>query len=211
MLVAGNYAYATDLLPHLLSQFHQRYPGLRIAVRCGLSSDVIRQVESGEIDVGIVRSRQVPASLNVTLVGTEEVVVVESARNPIVGHDSASLDDIAGRPFVAKTLAREWVGNTLDHLLLTAGLEPRRIVMEVDTYEGVKAAVVAGIGLGIVSRSILSRELGEGFRIVRIAGYEDVRPVVIISQPRPVGGASSVFGELLELLQTTIPPYLRDL
>ncbi len=41
-------------LPSSLSEFESRYPGIELEVRCGLSVDLVEQVQSGQLDLAVV-------------------------------------------------------------------------------------------------------------------------------------------------------------
>jgi LysR family carnitine catabolism transcriptional activator len=50
--VAAVYSVATKLLPSAISVFSERHPGVRLHLRDGNSSDVLRRVSRNEVDIG---------------------------------------------------------------------------------------------------------------------------------------------------------------
>ncbi|MCS7003056.1 MAG: LysR family transcriptional regulator, partial [Dehalococcoidia bacterium] len=48
--------YATYVLPDLLAGFHQRHPGVTVAVRTARSTALVEELFAGEIDIALVRN-----------------------------------------------------------------------------------------------------------------------------------------------------------
>jgi DNA-binding transcriptional LysR family regulator len=210
--VAGNRAYAAYVLPGVLTRFQLAHPSVTVRLLDGPSAEVVDHVAHGEIDVAVVTHNQIPTELKVGHLGDDVLVTVESAQRPVSHGGRLTLEQAARAPFVRTLIGRDPVGGKLDHLLVAAGLEPRRVVMESNTWEGIKEAVRAGIGIAIAFHAVVARELANGeFRAVTIEGYEETRPVDLICAPQRLRGrASPVFRELISCLQAEVPPALYN-
>lgn len=217
VVVAGNRAYGTYLLPRVLAGFQRAHPAVAIRLLEGSSPEVVEQVAHGEIDIAVVTTHQpIPAQLRVCHLGDDVLVPVESARHPVSQEGRLTLEEVSRTPFVRTGTGRDAVGSRLDHLLVAAGLGPRRIVMESTAWEGTKEAVRAGLGMAIAFHAIVAGELASGeFRRVAIEGYitegtEERHPVDLICAPQRLRGrASPVFRELIGCLQAEIPSALQ--
>lgn len=64
------------LLPHLLQQLRQTHPLLKVDVRTGNTSDIVRGVEENRIDIGLVTLPAAGKCLSVSPLGTDEFVVI---------------------------------------------------------------------------------------------------------------------------------------
>src|SRR5206468_3636081 len=91
--------------------------------------------------------------------------------------------------------------------LTSAGFEPARAIMEVDTWEGVKNAVRFGLGAAVVFRSVVQRELMQGeFQTMHVAGFAQSRELCLIASPhRSKERMTTVFRELLAHLEIKVP------
>jgi DNA-binding transcriptional LysR family regulator len=63
-----------------------------------------------------------------------------------------TFSELALAPFVRLTIGGERLAIDLDRLLAERGLGPRNFVMDLTTWDGVKEAVRAGVGLAVCSR-----------------------------------------------------------
>lgn len=217
VVVAGNRAYGTYLLPRVLAGFQLAHPSVTVRLLDGPSPEVVEQVAHGEIDIAVVTTHgPIPAQLKVCHLGDDVLVPVESARHPVSEHGRLTLEQVSRAPFVRTGAGRDPVGGRLDHLLVAAGLGARQIMMESTTWEGTKEAVRAGVGMAIVFHAVVAGELASGeFRRVAIEGYivegnEEIHPVDLICAPQRLRGrASPVFRELIDCLQAEIPRALH--
>jgi LysR family transcriptional regulator, low CO2-responsive transcriptional regulator len=94
-------------------------------------------------------------------------------------------------------------GSATRHLteraLQQAGI-PYKVTMELDHTEAIKQAVMAGIGVSLVSAHAVRREIAAGhLASVRVRGLTLRRHFhVIHARGRPIGGSAQAFVRLLE-------------
>ncbi len=212
IVVGGTRAYATYVLPAILSRFHVRHRALRLSLVDAGSEELFQRVRAGEIDVAVVLAGGVSTRLDQRLGAVhlcdDELIVVESAEHPFSHDGTLSAEEAANLPFVRTLLDRATQGaTTLDHLLSGAGLGAHRVVMELPTWEGTKQAVLSGVGLAIAVRSAVITELNSRqLRTVRVEGYKDSRSVALITSPhRRRIRQSTAFEELLAFLGEEVP------
>lgn len=146
----------TYLLPPILAAFHARLPGLRLMLREVTSTEALDGVEAGELDLAVVaevdgvRGRQ-----TLTLErwrGDAMVLVAAPALAATLADDPARIDRA---PFVAFLR-----GTT--RILLDRHFPSAERVMELGSLAAIKGNVRAGIGVALLSRSALDRDLQLG-------------------------------------------------
>jgi aminoethylphosphonate catabolism LysR family transcriptional regulator len=131
----------------VLGALEKRVPGLDFALAIGNSDEVVRSLLAYEADIGIMGRAVADPRLAVTRLRSDRLVafvpaVAARRRRP------PTLAEIAGQRLVLRergSATRE----RFETALAQAGLAPARIV-EVATREGVREAVAAGFGTGIV-------------------------------------------------------------
>jgi DNA-binding transcriptional LysR family regulator len=133
-------------LPPMLAEFRERHPGVSILVREAMTDDVESAVARGDLDLGIItRPGGEPWQ-------ADELVLVTSPKGPYrpgrVDPDTA--------PFVTFP-----VGATTRELL-DRHFPRARVVMELGGIAAVKGNVRAGVGLALVSRRAIERDLASG-------------------------------------------------
>ncbi|WP_318364710.1 LysR family transcriptional regulator [Enterobacter sp.] len=145
------------LLPPLLQELRQTHPLLKVDVRTGNTSDIVRGVEENRIDIGLVTLPAAGKCLSITPLGTEEFVIIlekdpaEQNIKPLSADDLLSLPLIVFEPGSGtRSLIDEWFRD--------AG-QVARPVMELGSIEAIKRMVRAGLGYSIVPRmSVASPE-----------------------------------------------------
>ena len=149
-------------LPARLAAFHARHPGIRIDVAIGNTRDVAQAVIDGRAELGLVEGEVDEAALTRTVLDHDELVLVVAA-------DHSMAQDGAGPPDL-KTLS--WVlrepgsgtRSAFEAALAERGLtvEDLDISMTLPGNEAVAAAVAAGVGATVVSRTVVAARLRSG-------------------------------------------------
>ncbi len=156
------------LLPPVLAAVKRRMPGLEVIIATGNSTDVIRRVETGELDVALVT---IPVAANRTLSVTRLV------SDPLVALIPQPMAP-AGKSLTAAQIARlplilyERGGSTraiIDAWFRRAGVTPTPI-MQLDSIETIKTLVAGGLGASIMPQLALARPVqGTAVRTLRPA------------------------------------------
>ncbi len=211
IVVGASRAYSGTVLPALLSTFQRSHRTLTLSLIERSSQELVERVEAGSVDTALVRPEQVPqglvAALDMQHLGHDRIVVIESPRHPFTHGRSLQLQDLVNVPFVRVPIEGQRIGTSLLAHLAGAGLRPYPIVMELETWEAIKEAVRAGVGLAAAPESVVRRELRSGeLHTVTVEGFEETRSIALIVSPhRRRVGASRVFQELVRFLTTKFP------
>lgn len=153
----------TYLLPPVLAEFRDRYPGVRFLLREATTSQVLDALARGELDLGVVTHAAGEPWRR------DELILVASPALPL--RAGAALP----APFV--TFGR---GSTTRELL-DRHFPGAEVVMELGSIAAVKGNVRAGIGIALVSRSAVATDLQLG-RLVEVPHPETpvTRPLHIV-------------------------------
>ncbi|KAF0167158.1 MAG: LysR family transcriptional regulator [Rhodocyclaceae bacterium] len=156
-LIVGVY-----LLPEVLARFQEKYPLVELAVKVEPAWHIVNLILRNELDVGII-GEGTPVTderLAVKPILRDELIVIVPPNHPLAEAGSISPAELAGMPFVlpAKTSAS---GECIQEKLAAEGITLHS-VMELGNVGAVKRAVEAGMGVSIVSRYAVLRELQDG-------------------------------------------------
>jgi len=152
------------LLPPILQQLRQAHPLLKVDVRTGNTSDIVRAVEENRIDIGLVTLPAAGKCLSVTPLGTDEFIIImekdvsEQSAKPLSPDALLSLPLIIFEPGSGtRALIDEWFQQA-GHVASP--------VMELGSIEAIKRMVRAGLGYSIVPRmSVADLEEREGLSL----------------------------------------------
>ena len=133
--------FAMSYLPQILAGFARRYPDVRLEVVSQLSRDLLNEQKAQQLDLVIAFNEQRQTRSSATW--SEELVWVQSSDARFEHHDYLPLvvapEGCMYRDRMLKTLDRE-----------TA---PWKIVYTGTSYGGIRAAVMAGLGVTALAKS----------------------------------------------------------
>lgn len=163
VLIGASTTIADYMLPTLLGAFKVRYPDVNVSLQVFNTDRVVAMVESNDIDLGIVEAPVHNKNLAVEVCRIDQLVAVLPPGHPLADHATVSLEALLECPFVAREEGSGTRNVVLDYLA-AAGLEPDclKVVMELGSPESIKGAVEAGMGVSILSRTTLDKELELG-------------------------------------------------
>ncbi len=139
-------------LPAILSIFHKRFP--HIDVRAGVSDsmDVIRQVERGDIQLGLVGRKTESPHLEFRLFAHDRMALVVPSKHPWSERKKVSLKQLCQQPIILRE-----AGSGLRHCFekelsrLGKSVRDLQIALELGSNEAIKKAVLRKVGIAILS------------------------------------------------------------
>ncbi len=151
---------AKYFMPHLLGTFVQRYPGVTPRLTVTNRAQVLERLEENRDDLLIMG--RVPKELEVEAHAflDNDLVVIAPAGHPLARHRAIPLT----RLLEERLLVREPGSGTrlaMERLFRQYNLEPEPY-MELGSIEAIKQAVMAGLGISVMSRHNLRLELETG-------------------------------------------------
>ena len=161
---------AKYFMPHLLGAFITQHPEVKPMLKVTNRSRVLERLKSNEDDLLIMG--QVPAGLAIEAYPfvDNELVVVASPRHPLTQCSSITLEQLSKERF----LVRETGSGTrlaVERLFAEQGLAVQPY-MELGSSEAIKQAVMAGLGISVLSRHNLRLELaGNHIAILDVKGF----------------------------------------
>lgn len=155
---------ATYVLPRLLSALKRSDPQMRVHVLAGDSEAATQMILANQAEIGIIGRALPDRKLVVEPLWPDRLVLAVPA-----GHPWAKLPSIAPARLVEEPLILRERGsgtrNALESCLTALAIRPWgafQIVCEMGSSEAVKEAVLAGLGLSVLSIHAIKREVDQG-------------------------------------------------
>jgi len=161
VLTIGLLSTAGYFLPALLARFQAEHPG--VDVRLDVTRDLTKlldRLHSNEIDLAVMGRPPREYAMRSEPFAGHPMVFVCPPGHPLLGVGHPPLDALVHHPLVARELGSE-VRQALDNFLRDKRLAPR-IAMEIPSNETIKAAVMAGLGVGFISLHAVAAEVRSG-------------------------------------------------
>jgi DNA-binding transcriptional LysR family regulator len=147
---------STYVLPRILHAFHSRYPGVQVVVHTGRSDQVLNMLLSDEVQVGLVRSLVHPDVETVDLYA-DEVILVANPDHPFAANRQATIEEVGSQSVILADRGSSYYG-LIHGLFRQAGVVPN-VAMELDSMEATKRMVEEGLGIALLPKVCLEREL----------------------------------------------------
>lgn len=160
LIVGANTTGGMYVVPALIRAFREKHPQVQIELQIENTERLSERVLQNAVDLAFAGGPIDERLFGVEHLCEDELVVILASGHPWAGRPVLTLRDLAAAPLVVP----EPTSRTrllIERSLREHGLTPR-IALELSGTEAVKKAVEAGLGLAIVSRYAVERELALG-------------------------------------------------
>jgi len=155
---------ATYILPHLIQAFKVSYPEINCFVKTRDSEETIAMILDDEVEIGFIGRPVEHRKLYAEKLWRDTMILVVPPGHTWMGSKSVSLDEVLDEPFVIRER-----GSATRATLETYLREKKKrdisafnIIGEMGSSEAVKEAVIAGLGISIISYHAVKREIDNG-------------------------------------------------
>ncbi len=179
----GAVSTAKYFTPKAIAAFRRVHPGITVSMAIGNRQEIISQLEDYNIDMAVMG--RCPSRLEVMqeVVGDHPYVVVAAPDHPLVTTPRIPFARISQEPF----LVREPGSGTRIHAeeqFASVGL-PMDITMELASNESIKQAVMAGLGVALISEHTIAAEVQDGrLAILDVLGLPIMRQWLVVRMAR---------------------------
>ena len=149
-LLGTMYSTAATHLPDLLAAYHRAYPAVNLQVQSGPSGELFEGLLTNRLDAALVDGPLELAGLDGVPLCDERLVLITEADHPPV----RSALDVQGRAVFTfrrgcsyRMRLEAWFAH--DHATMGRA-------MEIESYQGMLACVIAGSGVALMSESMLA-------------------------------------------------------
>ncbi|MBO2450843.1 LysR family transcriptional regulator [Actinomadura barringtoniae] len=190
---------AVDLAAQpIVGRFREAVPGVEVLAMTGWTSENLRRLVAGEVDVVFVRPPVSDAGLAVRQVAEEELVVVVPAGHRWAARRRIKRAELRDEPVVMWPRAQG--PGYYDHIVeqVWAGTPPR-IVRREPEAESILAAVNDGVGIAVLDRGRAEKLRPRGVLVRRFAAPAPTAGLAIAWRPADRSPALARFLELLPM------------
>jgi DNA-binding transcriptional LysR family regulator len=170
----GAVSTAKYLVPHVLARFQRDYPGMTIDLRFGNRRQISEALHRGEVEIAVMGRPVDEADVVAEPFAVHPSVLVAAPGHVLANAPSLRPSDLAGHELIAR---EEGSGTRLlmEEMCREAGFPPRT-AMTTDSNETIKQAVMAGMGIAMLSRHTVGLELALGLlKTLPVEGFPRLR------------------------------------
>lgn len=160
LLIGASTTIAEYMLPRLLGAFKRQFPDVNIRLQVGNTETIVAMIENNMIDLGVVEAPVYNKNLEVEVCRIDEMVLIVSIDHPLASKSKISVEELKKYLYISR---EEGSGSrsVIDSYIKEQGLSysDLKVEMELGSPEAVKMAVESNVGIAIVSRTTLNKEL----------------------------------------------------
>lgn len=163
------------ILPPLLGRFRATHPDVTVSLVVHDSRTICDMVVDGHLELGIVGAVRDRRGLEFVPFMRDELVLITPPNHELAAESSVDLERLSEIELIMQQ-SGSGVRDTLESALRAAGLPVRRSPLELGLQQSVKAAVLDGLGVSVISRGSVADEVEDGRLVaVPIRGAELAR------------------------------------
>lgn len=173
LAIGASNTIGTYLLPGFIARYHRRYPRIRLSLEIGNTEEVVKGIHDARFTLAFVEGSVHDETLEVREIRRDRIVAVAAPVHPLVAIGPVSLQALAETP----ALLREHGSGTrevFDRAAESAGIAVHAR-LELGHTEAVMRAVMAGAGLGCLSRFVVEDAVRRGELAVLPAPFLELR------------------------------------
>jgi DNA-binding transcriptional LysR family regulator len=188
LTVGASQTIGTYLMPRVLALFAQNYPQINLKVQVNSTRIVAKKVINREVDIAVVGG-EIPNELKTNLIIEEfiedELSLIVPKSHPFATKRIITKEDLYHLNFITlnfNSTIRKFIDNTLIQNQIK--IKQLKIIMQLNSIEGIKTAVSLGLGAAFVSSSAIEKEIElKMIEILTIENLRITRPLSIITNP----------------------------
>lgn len=203
----GVISTAKYFAPHAIGAFARAHPAIEIKLIVGNRADIIAGLSDLSLDIAVMG--RPPEHLEVTAeeIGDHPHVVIAPPDHPLAGLPHVSEQKLAREAFL---LREEGSGTRAlaERLFERMPRRPRIALVEIGSNETIKQAVIAGMGISLISAHTVAAELRDGrLATLAVEGMPIVRQwyVVTMRGKRLLPAAARLHAFLREEMRGFLP------
>jgi DNA-binding transcriptional LysR family regulator len=174
MRVGASLTIGTYLLPGLLASVREKMPQLEIFSAIDNTDVIQKLILEDRIDIALVESPVDSPDIVEKDIRDDELVIICSPKHPLSQKAPVRKSDLSGLPFIIREPG-SGTRTIFENAMRQAGISWKRRGVYNST-EAIKHAVIANLGLAVVSRYSIREELRAGsVALVRVDGLRLAR------------------------------------
>jgi DNA-binding transcriptional LysR family regulator len=173
--VGAGESLCASRVPGVIASLRRSHPGIDVHLRPVGSAAAVEGLRAGLIDIALLLEPEVNlAELVARPIAREPLVYVASPDHPLAGR-SAGWDELAAESFFVHEEGCSYSDHLVRTLLSLPGPQPR--LTRFGSIEAARSCVAAGLGLTLLPRATVERQLRDG--ILAVVDGPQIPPVPV--------------------------------
>jgi DNA-binding transcriptional LysR family regulator len=195
-------SFARHLMPGLISRYQEKFPGIKISLEVGSSSEIAEAVLAFKYDLGVIARIPLSRKLKSVPYNMEEFCLVVSPDHRFAKRAVIACRELQNEPIIIRE-----PGSGSRHILLSFlsshGVQPS-VLVEAGSVEFIKEYVIQGRGISFLYKPEVQWEAKMGLlkSIEMAEGPLLVQTDIVVSEGVTLSRPSRAFLEMVESLRS---------
>lgn len=177
------------LLPAILDRYRREHPQFALHFVIAPELELLDRVASNELDMAIVAGKPPLGELQAHRVDRDDLLFVAAASSPLAARRAVKPSALRDESWILREDGSD-TRRQLDAWFRRHRVTPSR-TMTLHGPEDVKRAVLAGLGIALLSREVTAEDVAAGrLAVIRVAAPLPPRDVWLVDHPQKHHGAA---------------------
>ena len=189
LLIGASQTVGRYLLPKVIELFVKNYPQINLEIKINSTRSITKNVQTREVDIGLV-SGEIPNELKKHLLVEpfleDEIILIASKSHSFTSKSILSKKDLYKLNFITLNSSSTFQ-KFMDNILIQNQIDINclKIILQLNSIEGMKVAVGLGLGVGFISSSAIEKEMGlKTIEILKIENIKISQQLSILTHPQ---------------------------
>jgi DNA-binding transcriptional LysR family regulator len=148
------------LLPEVLASFKRAYPQVQVDIQRAITRAITEKVVDGSLDFGIVTLPTHNPCLEAITIHQDDMALIVGPSHKLAARRSVQMTELANEPFILHKIGTTTRERLVKHFI--DGGVKMKVTMELASIETIKRFVSIGMGISIVPRLCIAKEIEDG-------------------------------------------------
>ncbi|HLR68255.1 MAG TPA: LysR substrate-binding domain-containing protein, partial [Virgibacillus sp.] len=182
--IGASYTIGEYLLPQVLGDFQKSHRNIKFSLSIGNTPNIISELENNNVHIALVEGIVENKELHTEKISRDELILVVSHDHPWNQKQEIEIADIASEKMIWReenSGARKIIENTLSEYNILDKIKSR---MELGSTQAIKSAVEANLGIAILPKLSVLKELELGvIKQIDISKIQLKRELFMVKKP----------------------------
>lgn len=196
--IGASHTFGEYVLPWMIATMQERYPDIDPEIMIGNTTEVANLVTNHQLDAGLVEGKLLHHKLTMDNFAEDYMYVVASPNHDVFRHEtSIPLKALENEVWIVREHG-SGTREAMEEMFSDYQCKPKKLI-HFGSNQPIKEAVQAGLGISLLSRWAIQRELeNQDLRIIPVESLPFIRQFSIITNSAFKTKALDVFIDLLK-------------
>lgn len=158
--IGASYTFGEYILPHIIAKLQNQYPLINPSIIIHNSAEIVELVNKRQLDIGIIEGYFHEEKLTAEVVSEDRMVIVASPGHRLL-KKKAAVEELAQETWILREKG-SGTREAAENLFHMFGIKPAK-TMEFGSNQVIKESVEAGLGISLLSRWAIEKEVTNGY------------------------------------------------